>query len=371
MSEPASESISKSKAVKRAILSASNLGAAALCPAKPRLEAGLPEVETEYSARGTRLHPYFKTSLDRSDLSIDDRDLLERADRLADEVIARFVDSCGLDSEEYFTQEHEVELHGIVPGHSDLILTWKRGDYACVLDLKSGVRPADEAPDNYQLACYALLQRCRRPFLKCCVAIIQPDAFGPRVTTAMYTGADMCDVSAEIDRIYTQTSNPNAEPVAGEKQCLYCKAKTICPAYREKFMQVETVGTRAISTLQNEELVRVHRAIQFANKIKQEVSDELRVRIENGSLPGKLRSTGSTRSLSDPNGLWQELFIRYGTRDGFATEYDACRKLSFEAFEALIQRMEGCTQKRAKEIAKELSDPFVTSTPKAKIPILE
>lgn len=261
-------------------------------------------------------------------------------------------------------------------GSADNILTWRKAnyeckDYVCILDLKSGVRPQDDAPDNYQLAAYASLQYARRPFCSCVVAIISPDAFGPKVTMAIYTDDSIDKVVMEIFRIREATLDPRAQPVAGEKQCLYCRAKTICPAYREKFMAVEIAQQQAISTLPNKQLLKVWQAIRFAKKIDGEVSDELIARIENGSIPGKLRSTGSTRVVTDPHGLWERLLDVYGEREGFAAMYDACRKLSFGDFEKLIQELEGGTQKRAKEIAAELTDPFVTKTPKSPTPVPE
>jgi len=357
----------------RAILSASNLGAAALCPAKPLLESPFAEQETEYSIRGTRLHPYFRTSLDRGPLSVDDRDLLERADNLSSDVVMRFLETIQadqIDEEPATTEEHEVELSGSVPGHADSIITWCGGRYACILDLKSGVRPADEAPDNYQLATYALLQFTRQAFETCCVAIIQPDAFGPRVTQAIYRAEDMLDVAYEVSRIYQATLDPEAAPVPGESQCRYCRAKTVCPAYRERFQQVQILRDRAITTLANDELLRVHQAVQFAQRIQQEVSEELRARIQSGAIPGRLRSKGSTRDLTDPIGLWGEVLLRYGQNHKFsAYDYEECRKLSFGAFEQLVQRLEGCTANRAKEIARDIVAPYVVETPKQPVPI--
>lgn len=357
--------------MKRPALSASNLGAAELCPAKPRMEAPFAEEESEYSKRGTRLHRYFRTKRDRSELPPDDQDLLARADWLADEVIQNFRETFGIIDDELFTDEHEVKMDGIVPGHADNILTWRNGRYACILDLKSGVRPAEEAPDNYQLGCYALLQYDRSPFEKCCVAIIQPDAFGRRVTAALYHSSAMPDVRDSIRKIQDAANDVESSPVAGEYQCCYCRAKAACPAYTD-FRSLSIVETRAVSTLDNQELVKVHQAIQFANRIKDEIQNELRIRIEKGALPGKLRATGATREVNDPTGLWNAIYERYCLNPKFsASQYDACRKLSFGAFEELIQKIEECTAKRAREIARGISTPYVTETPKQPVPIPE
>lgn len=359
--------------MKRAILSASNLGAADLCAAKPRLEAPFAEKQTEWSERGTRLHRYFLTGLDRSELSIDDRDLLERAEALAVSVVEQFKATVGIENDGEPVKFHEVEMEGLVPGHADCILEWRHGRYALILDLKSGIIPADDAADNYQLGAYAALQWERKRFHICGVAIIQPDAFGPRRTLAIYEDHQMHAVLAEIATIHARTQDPDAQPEAGEKQCRYCRAKAVCPAYREKFESLPAVVLpKSIETLDNSDLVKVYQAIQFANRIADDVREELRRRIANGDIPGKLRSTGSTRTLENAQGLWEAMLDRYSANSGWsATAYDACRKLSFGEFESLIQSLEGCTQKRAKEIAKEIAAPFVTETPKQPIPILE
>lgn len=359
--------------MKRPTLSASNLGAAALCPAKPRLEAPYAEQETEWSIRGTRLHRYFMTALDRSELSIDDRDLLDRAEALAVHAIEDFKTAVSIEDDGAPVPFHEVEMEGAVPGHADLILEWRHGRYALILDLKSGIIPADDAADNYQLGCYALLQYERNPFYMCGVAIIQPDAFGPRRTLAMYSKDDMVHVGEAIDLIKAATDDPDAQPVAGEKQCRYCRAKVACPAYRAKFESLpEVVLPKSVETLDNANLIRVYQAIQFASKIADDVRDELRRRITVGDIPGKLRSTGSNRDLVEPMGLWQALCERYKHNPHWSAQaFDKCRKLSFGEFESLIQNLEQCTQKKAKEIAKELAAPFVTETPKQPAPIIE
>lgn len=352
----------------RPILSASNLHAAALCPAKPRLEAPFAEDERADAEKGTDLHTYFRTGRPYDGLPPKDQETIKDADRYADEFIVRFKDSVGLNDKAIDTVEHEIELTGTIPGHPDYVLTWCRGEYVAVLDFKSGFVEIEDAPDNYQLAAYALLLWERAPFSACGVAIIQPNAFGPRLTQAIYRADQMPGVKEEIERIRDATLDPDAQPVAGEVQCRFCRAKAgVCPAYREKFSQLEEVRSRAIETITDEQLIRLHEACSFAAKISKEVSKEMRARVTDGRIiTHKLQSSGDDREVTDSNGMYLAFKNYFADHDGWsAIGYDTCRSMVWGRLEAYVQRMTGLNDKRAKELVKEISAPFVVSTPKA------
>lgn len=354
----------------RATLSASNLYAARLCPGKPRMEKGLADSSSADSDRGTRLHQYFLTGKSYDDLNPQDRELMESADRYAEEFLQQFLEMNGMDQSEPFVKEHEVPLHGIVPGHPDTIISWRGGDIVAVLDLKSGWGVVDEAPDNDQLADYALLVYARKQFKVCGVAIVQPNALGPRLTSAVYKWDQMVPLAMDIHAVKKATEVTDAPTIAGERQCGFCKAKAICQSYKDKFMGVQEYGERAISTLTNEELVRVKQAISFANKIESEVNDEMRKRISEDSLPGwKLRNTGTNRIVRDPIGMWESFKATFHMMHPM--DYDACREIQWGKLEALIQKITGWKEKEAKRHIRELSAPYVEETEKAKAPVPE
>lgn len=352
--------------MKRAAISASNLQAAALCPGKPNAEAGLAESNSDAAERGTNLHPYFRTTLDRSHLAPNDQNLLRWSDVHAERFLAEFRECAAITPDEPFIEAHEIDMLGIVPGHPDDVILWRAGDIAAVLDFKSGPGHVDDAQDNYQLATYSANVWHRQPFQICGVAIIQPDALGPRMTSAIYTASDMPGVLTEIRKVRDATLPADAPRIPGEVQCKWCKAKASCEEYKAQFEgPLETMDRGlAVSYLSAEKLERLHVAIQFANKIKDEVSGEMRRRVAAGEMPGfKLQSSGDDVTLNDALGFFSDLQETLPSLT--AGEFDACRKVIWGELETLVQAKLRVSEKRAKEIIRDVSAPYATRTPKA------
>lgn len=358
--------------MKRPILSASNFGDAILCPGKVKLEAPFADQPSTYAARGTNLHPYFCTDRPREGLSPADIDLLNRADVLADKFITEFLTIVGLDPEAVSptSEEHEAAMDGMVPGHADYMPTWIDGEreIVAILDLKSGMGDVEEAPSNWQLACYAALRWERRPFSLCGVAIVQPDAFGPRLTTALYRADQMRGVIEAIRKGKQATEAPDAPRVPdAERQCRFCRAKAVCPEYRDGFQIVETAQL-AVASLPNLELGTLKKIINRAKSLDEEVTDEIRRRLELGEFPGwKFRNTGSVRTLTAPLGALRAIQTYLDDR-GFAPmtakAFDGTRKLVWGELEELFARLTGFSDKRAKEALKEILSEYTVETAK-------
>jgi hypothetical protein len=373
--------------INRPTTSASNLYRRALCEGSGRMESGIVETDSEYSAEGNLMHELFWTGKRPETLSPDQRECLNDADRYADKFFGIVRDQLNITEDESFQDEKEVPLvfrdqkgNELFPGHADLIRTWKGREIYAVVDFKSGFSEVDEAPDNLQLCVYAVMkaQAMRgsagimlpKTFA---VALVQPRNFGPRYTGAFYGHIEIRSAELEIERIFYASQRPDAPLTAGQAQCHFCKAKVFCEAYKSKFLAVQAAGIRAVDTLDNDELVRTHQAIGFANKIKDEVTAEMRKRIDEGKLPGwKLQSTGDVRTVHASLKMWEAFSRYFADNPKFtAAAYDACRKISWGALEDLILTIEGLSEKRAKELVKELSAPFVTSTAKEKRPVFD
>jgi hypothetical protein len=85
--------------MQRAVTSASNIHRRSLCPGSERMEAGLPDEDSEQSVEGRLLHRYAADpTADRKKLKPNQRDLLEINDRLIREVYeivnAKFGEDC-------------------------------------------------------------------------------------------------------------------------------------------------------------------------------------------------------------------------------------------------------------------------------------
>jgi hypothetical protein len=353
----------------RAILSASNLAAAALCSGKPKMEAGLADSDSAYSIRGTNLHPYFRTALPRENLPAADQALLAESDVLSERFIAQFRDLAGLTSGDIASEEHEITLTGTISGHADDALHWRGGEFVAILDLKSGVQGAEEAPSNLQLRSYSLGMWERKPFKLCGVAIVQPDAMGPRMTTAFYTADMMPLVRDEITAIIQRTQVENPPLVPGDEQCQFCKAKATCPAFNGPFRQLQRYEQFAISSLTNEDLEFLHTVGQRWNQIKSQVSAELRSRIESGALTGwKLQNTGSTKTIADCAAYYRRLLEFFPDAEDLAGRFMRCLKPTWAELTSLGIELTNLPEKKARAKMEEIGQGLISEEPKAPTP---
>jgi hypothetical protein len=300
---------------RRPTTTASNLFRRALCPGSARLEAGLPDEESEESREGTLLHDYFAhPEYDRAMLKPNQRDLLELADTLTKTVIDRVEleqDLIGKPHEDYPEKLLDEE---ILSGRPDWFRHYEldgKTNVTLVIDRKFGFTAVERADLNLQLRAYALLAA---DYNFCAfsatgqvfAAIVQPRApFDERITIARYTPEDIEDSRKQILSILEAAAQSDAPLVPGELQCHYCKAKLICPAFREaieKAPALMSIGDALTKTAReaylvqrlaecsDEQLTQMIDAIRLAAYAKDPALDEARKRIAAGAL-SKFRLT--------------------------------------------------------------------------------
>jgi hypothetical protein len=231
--------------VTRPTTSASNIFRRKLCPGSEKLEAGLPEEETELSVGNTRLHQYYANpKLDRSFLNTQSQDLLRIADDLDSYVFSRVRDQFQLS--EGFEEGFERELialkgeDGETPGHCDRYRYWPEDRFLLILDVKFGFKVVTPANANLQLRTYAMGAFEQFDVEDCVVAITQPRLpYGQRVTLAAYDRNEMALAREELGRIRAASRREDAPLIAGEEQCRYCKARVFCPAIRAELVILE------------------------------------------------------------------------------------------------------------------------------------
>ena len=361
--------------MKRATTSASNIFRRAVCPASAVLEEGIAEKDSEFSKEGQMLHPLFLTGQRPEHLTLEQRGSLNIADSLADEFFAHLRNLYGIPVDAEYYDEREVPLvlrdetgEIAFPGHADVVRTWPAYSVRAIVDAKFGYKETPHAADNLQLASYACMKQQEAPVKFTGVQIVQPRNFGPRSSQAVYDGTGIERATVELLKINRAAQEPNGIAVAGEKQCHYCKAKTKCPAYTAKYLGIESASQTAIATVSHRQLVAMWEAIKFADKIGDEVRDELRARVERGEIPGlKLQNTGDTVYLHNVYGLFKALQDYFGPEDKtLAKDFDACRKLQMGEFTELVMARLKTTEKLAKQFIENMLLPFVTKAPKAK-----
>ena len=284
----------------RPTTSASNLPRRELCPGSHRMEAGLPEEDSEQSREGTLLHDYAAhPEYDRAMLKPNQRDLLELADTLRDIVKKQVEETAELDgvTATDFTEITLKMRDTAFTGTPDWLRYYDSEPFktALVVDRKFGFNVVERAELNLQLRAYAVMasdytsNRLDAVF----AAIVQPRApYAERITIAKYTPDDIAESRKEIKQILIESEANDAPLIPGEVQCRYCKAKLTCPAFRESMMlpAVITPDTalsktareayleQKLAELKDEELDKVLIACSLAKSVSSIAMDEARKR---------------------------------------------------------------------------------------------
>lgn len=360
--------------IARAITSGSNFFRRRLCPGSHREEAKYaPEPDNEYSEEGKLLHSLFYTGERPDTLTMPQQEVLTLADSYTERFIDRVQTIEGIGEAEFET-DREVSLSFrkgnavLFPGHADLIITWPSKSVRAVIDAKFGMLEVDDAPNNDQLVIYAIQAGQVAPVNRTHVALVQPRNFGPRLTEAAYSLGRLHDAAADALRVWNAAQAGDAPLIAGEKQCHFCRAKARCPAFAQKFGQIEVARLMAIESCSDDQLIRLHEGCSLAYKIREQVSGELRRRIERQQITEyALGNSGDERTVKDAGMFYQVFKAVFGDLPGWsAARFDACREISWGKLETYVRELTGFSEKKAKERVREIADPFCTITPKAK-----
>jgi Protein of unknown function (DUF2800) len=365
----------------RAVTSASNLFRRALCPGSARLEAGLPDEETEYTREGTLLHDYsIHPEYDRAFLRPVQRDLLELAESLRATVIERV----GLHSS---PDKHLIEQYlvlGSLNGSPDEVVYHFKDHAGLVVDKKFGYGEVERAELNLQLRAYAVLADSYSPVMlgEFYVAIIQPRApYDERITIARYNRDDIAASLKEIEAIIELTTHDRARLNPGEQQCRNCKARLICPALQQSielslapFIPRDQLTKTAresfvedrLAQCTDDQLSSILQAISFTGFISDSAKAEARKRIEAGKLEGYTLGKGSkVRDITDPRRAIALLTLaRVLTREQLLDIAD----LKVRQIENAYREVSGVSGRQAREkVEKVLASVMEISTRKPSI----
>jgi Protein of unknown function (DUF2800). len=264
------------------------------------MEAGLPDEDTSDARVGRLFHRYWSNpNYDRAFLTDDERDLLELSDRLLQDVLNQLAFEMG---EMCHVEQTITTRDGKLTGTPDRVHLWPARKTALVVDLKSGFGVVERAELNLQLRGYAVLvDEAHPPLDHVYVALLQPRLWSPseRISLAHYVPSDIALARLQINRIIADSEEPNAPLHAGEEQCRFCRAKLMCPAFRDalsfpivKFETEAELSKAAREALIEERLKHcsdvqledVLVACKLASFIEYAARDEARTRIEAGKF---------------------------------------------------------------------------------------
>lgn len=355
----------------RPTTSASNIHRRKLCPGSERMEAGLPDEDSDQSREGVLLHGYdANPSLAREVLRPFQRDLLRISGELDQRVFERAIEQFHIQANEDFDSGREQELwvldaqgKPLIPGHCDLWYYWRRVRLLAIIDKKFGYKIVTPAVANLQLRIYAIGGAQKWDADNVVVAVTQPRLpFDERLTLAAYSRTDIDRSREELDWILQAARQPNAPLVAGDDQCRYCKAKLICPAYREKYNALQVAHERTLDECNDDQLEQILVAIDFAHYIEDQAKDVARARVAAGRMPHyKLSKESETRNVVDVRRAMSLLVLR---GDLSESDVKAALSMSIGPLEEKVRTRRGCTWKEAKEIVGETLESVIEKKPK-------
>jgi hypothetical protein len=166
-----------------------------------------------------------------------------KGERFHEFIIGYYLDTVRLYVESYMAiaveEEYEYEFDRfILTGHMDCTGIDADAKEFCALDLKAGLDPVTEAQENAQVLGYLVLLAMNYPTAtKGTFAVVQPqnreeDGI-PRVSHIMIEGREKLEALVHyLERELNHAlDNPN-QLETGWKQCHYCSAALICPAFK-------------------------------------------------------------------------------------------------------------------------------------------
>ena len=215
------------------------------CPGSVALEADFPDDSSVFAAEGTLAHLLASEELDGTKPArerIGEQHTVDGFDFTVDKVMVAYVEDYVKLVREYaeggqLLVEQRVPIGHLTgeegaTGTSDAVVVHANEGRLTVIDLKYGMGVKVMAADNEQAMMYALgaLERYEQvaDFTDVCMVIHQP-----RLNSVAEHWIRVDDLLAFAHKVgiaadLTRTNMKLFEP--GEKQCKFCKAKSVCPA---------------------------------------------------------------------------------------------------------------------------------------------
>jgi len=263
------------------------------------METDLPDLETKEAKEGTLLHHYeAHPEYDRRVLPPHLQDLLRINEQCLETILQLVLEPSPLTAREWHLETKEG-----LPGTPDFVMVWKEPKVALIRDSKFGFYPVERAELNLQLRAYAVMAWDNFDVESIYVAITQPRLpYAERITIARYGRPDIDASRLQIESIRKQSKAEDAPINAGE-HCRYCRAKLICPAFRELAGQGLTVFDgvapadlskpalaekieKRLAECTDMQLGQMHKSAALVTMIREPMNDEIRRRITAGGMEG-------------------------------------------------------------------------------------
>jgi len=341
--------------------SASSMERYALCPGSFQAERGLPDVKTEDSASGDRIHAALAGQRVDPPLTDDEETTRAACQKRAAELTESLVPNW---DQEFI--ERRFWWTEILSGQPDLVRVDYTTGTALVIDYKTGRGEVTSADGNLQLRTLAVLVAGTGILKRVIVAVVQPLA-GPN-SVCLYDEIALVRARSEIAGIIEAIHKHDAPRRPSAKACQYCKAKATCPEAREASVALPlanipegTTASAIAATLTGETLGEFLKRAEFAVKVIDACRDEAKRRLESGdTVPGwKLEANSPKASITNPT----EVFRRFAELGGTQEQFLPCVQVGKGELKEALRAVTKAKGKGLKEKLNALLDGCTESKP--------
>jgi hypothetical protein len=329
--------------------SASNALADSLCPGRHIAQRGIPEpVKGDDAMTGTRIHASLATETLPATLTLEERETFDACREIEKKVVSQFFGDAAL---KVFRHERlwvgEAIKHS---GEPDVV--FRSGTKALILDYKVLNGDVAESSRNLQLRDLACLVYANVPLLDTVgTAIIQPMVtWSPEV--CVYQKADLERAAGEMAQRIVASNNPQSKRVAGEKQCQWCKAKSVCAEFNRWQGALIPVDEPALFKVAMQQWTPAQRALAasvlpIAGKRLEEIKDFLKglLAADASAIPGWHLADGNKREVIVDS---QGVFDRFATLGGTLPQFLACIQVQKGKLEEAVNEATGAKGKALK-----------------------
>lgn len=334
-----------------------------------------PEPETEISKEGTRLHAAMESGLSVDDLI--SKKMIKEDEawmiRYCQSESARLMASIFVGNDYKDFKESSLSYKGRDGfNHPDRYI-YELG-IALIIDYKFGYEGSTSADLNKQGLSYAVAVSAKHFASKVYVAFLQPRVSTENVAPVLYRKDDLVNGERLIDSILENCAKVDAPVIPGIQQCKYCKAKAVCErAYKESVERVASLAINSLPLIAPDRMVELYKAVKLSEKVAEAIEAFIKQKLEANpkAFPGlSLEENGSTKEITDPQGLYDALLKRFGGCD--VREYQGCCKVKItDLFENLWKKLSGLKGKKAKESFNEFLETSGCATSKPKKPSIK
>lgn len=366
--------------------SASGMDRLINCPGSFHLESIMPDRPVAaVTEQGSRIALARETG-DTTGLSDEERDIYERLCLQENELYEAWLKDFNLDRKNVMRGREEREwicdLRTMQPIASAKYDTcYICGEYALVIDDKTGFLDVTEAEKNRQMRtqAVAIWQNYDARHVRVAINHVR---FRGKIDTCDYSTADLGNSYQEIVQAVWRAKQPDAPKYPGE-WCRYCKGKEACPTAAAWSLvpnvivgeikaptdrDVKGLVYESVKQLTTEQCVAIFERSKVAKHIFDAVTERLKSlpQIELESLGYQLKPTGANRSVKDAQKLYEILAeSQLVTQDEYVS---ICKPNVGEVEKLIVPRLAkraGTTKEKARELARELIRPAIEETEKS------